>query len=229
MQVRAAACGHADCVSLLRHRNPEISQYLLAAAYESGPLAGHNALSIAAMNGHHRVVMDLLTEEPVADVHSGPFHGAALLLAAERGHGHVVDALLTHGCSPECHTATGRKSAMRQAIEGQQWLICAVRPLSHLCSTAAARPLPCNRTRANCCSHAPASDPPHRGVQLLAAYGASLEDCREAAHVLEVMACAIFLDLDAALDVLLDHCEDHHINRNATLEQGARRGRPVLV
>lgn len=125
--MRAAAQGHADCVSLLRHRNPEISQYLLAAAYESGPLAGHNALSVAAMNGHHRVVADLLSEEPVADVHSGPWHGAALLLAAERGHGHVVDALLAHGASPDCHAATGRPSAMRHALATQQWLICAVR------------------------------------------------------------------------------------------------------
>lgn len=60
-----------------------------------------------------------------------------------------------------------------------------------------------------------------RGVQLLAAYGADLDECREAAHTLEIMACAIFLDLDAALHVLLDHCDDHGVDRNATLTQGA--------
>lgn len=135
VQVRAAAAGHADCVSLLLHHTPELSVYLLDACYESGPLKGHNALSVAARNGHSRVVGTLLTEEPIPDVHSGPYHGAALLEAAAQGHGHVVDILLQQGCDADCHLATGRKSALHGAAASQQWPVCAVLIHSLLAAT----------------------------------------------------------------------------------------------
>jgi hypothetical protein len=126
VQIRAAALGHVECVSLLRHHNPEVASYYNEARYETGPLAGHTALSVAAKNGHHVVVHELLSENPVADVHSGPYHGAAFLEAAACGHGLVLDVLLSHGCDPNCHLNTGRMSAMQRSIDAEQWLICAV-------------------------------------------------------------------------------------------------------
>jgi hypothetical protein len=129
VQIRAAALGHAECVSVLRQHNPAVACYLNEATIPSGPLAGHTALSVAAMHGHHLVVHELLSADPVADVHNGPYHGAALLEAAMRGHGLVLELLLSHGCDPDCHRGTGRVSAMQHAINAKQWLICAVCPL----------------------------------------------------------------------------------------------------
>lgn len=127
LQVRAAAAGHTDCVAVLRHRSPEVAMSLLDACYEEGELKGHNALSIAALGGHSSVVRELLEEDPIADVHSGPYHGASLLEAARRGHGQVVDVLLQHGCDPNCHKGTGRASAILEAAGRLCWPVCAVR------------------------------------------------------------------------------------------------------
>jgi ankyrin repeat protein len=100
---------------------------LLDACYEEGEFQGHNALSIAALHGHSSVVRELLEEDPIADVHSGPYHGASLLEAARRGHGQVVDILLQHGCDPDCHKVTGRTSAICEAAGRSCWPVCAVR------------------------------------------------------------------------------------------------------
>ena len=129
MQVRAAAAGHADIVSVLRHHVPELAVHVLDVTADAGPLAGHTALSAAAKAGHVRVVAGLLTQEPPADVHRGPFHGAALIQAAEAGHGHVVDLLLHHGCDPDCHLQVGCQSALCTAAHNEQWPVCAVRCL----------------------------------------------------------------------------------------------------
>jgi hypothetical protein len=129
LQIRAAAAGHCECVAVLRHRSPEAAMCLLDACYGAGELKGHNALSIAALNGHTSVVRELLEEDPIADVHSGPYHGASLLEAARRGHGPVVDVLLQHGCDPDCHKATGRPSAICEAARSMCWPVCAVRLL----------------------------------------------------------------------------------------------------
>lgn len=99
---------------------------MLDACFESGEFAGHNALSIAAYHGHFLVCRELLEQDPIADVNSGPYHGAALHEAAVRGHGHVVDILLQHGCDPDCHRVTGKKSAICSAAENKHWPVCAV-------------------------------------------------------------------------------------------------------
>lgn len=124
--MRAAAAGHSACVKVLRHQSPEISFRMLDACFESGEFAGHNALSIAAYHGHFLVCRELLEQDPIADVNSGPYHGAALHEAAVRGHGHVVDILLQHGCDPDCHRVTGKKSAICSAAENKHWPVCAV-------------------------------------------------------------------------------------------------------
>lgn len=127
LQVRAAAAGHYECVAVLRHRSPETAMALLDAGFEEGEFKGHNALSIAALNGHSSVVRELLEEDPIADVHSGPYYGASLLEAARRGHGQVVDILLQHGCDPDCHKGTeGRASAICEAAGRMCWPVCAV-------------------------------------------------------------------------------------------------------
>ena len=99
---------------------------LLDARFEGGEFQGHNALSIASLNGHSSVVRELLEEDPIADVHSGPYHGASLLEAARRSHGQVVDVLLQHGCDPDCHKATDRTSAICEAAARMCWPVCAV-------------------------------------------------------------------------------------------------------
>ena len=208
MQLRAAEAGHADCVCLLRDHVATLAVHLVAATFEEGELAGHTALSVAARNGHFHTVACLLADEPAADVHGGPYYGAALIEAAENGHGHVVDLLLQHGCEPDCHVETDRPSALLTAASNQQWPICTVRivaPCRAVC-------LPSLRTRR---LRTPAR------LQLLAAYGASMEGIEDGAVLREVLVYAVFLDLVDALHAGLARCRHLAVDVDAPLSQGA--------
>lgn len=58
-------------------------------------------------------------------------------------------------------------------------------------------------------------------MQLLVAYEASLVGLTVHSHVLETFAYAIFLELDEAIERLLQHCCDLGIDIDQTLSQGA--------
>jgi hypothetical protein len=58
-------------------------------------------------------------------------------------------------------------------------------------------------------------------VQLLAAYGASLDDFADKEGLVEVIAYSVFLELDNALDSLLARCRELGMDINGTLSQGA--------
>jgi hypothetical protein len=58
-------------------------------------------------------------------------------------------------------------------------------------------------------------------MQLLATYGASLEECRDEVQLREIIACAIFLEHDDTTEWLLDRGQALNMDLDAELDQGA--------